>query len=126
MLDNKLWYRKPAQYWEEALPVGNGHIGAMVFGGVERERIALNEDTLWSGYPKDKNNPEARLYAREVQRCLKEGRLAEAHSLPTRIYWGSGRNAIFPSGTSFFLFQIKIQKYRITGGTWTFPAVWQR
>ena len=47
-------------------------------------------------------------------------------SLPTRIYWGSGRNAIFPSETSFFLFQIKIQKYRITGETWTFPAVWQR
>ena len=44
-----LWYRKPAQKWVEALPIGNGRLGAMVFGGVENERLQLNEDTLWSG-----------------------------------------------------------------------------
>lgn len=46
-----LYYSKPASVWTEALPLGNGRIGAMVFGGVERERFALNEDTMWSGYP---------------------------------------------------------------------------
>ena len=47
----KLWYEQPAKLWEEALPIGNGHLGAMVFGGVENELIQLNEGTLWSGGP---------------------------------------------------------------------------
>jgi alpha-L-fucosidase 2 len=55
-----LWYRSPAEQWNEALPVGNGRLGAMVFGGVSAERIALNDDTLWSGSPRDWNNPAAR------------------------------------------------------------------
>ena len=46
-----LWYSAPAKVWEEALPVGNGRLGAMVFGGVDEERIQLNEDTYWSGGP---------------------------------------------------------------------------
>ncbi len=55
-----LWYEAPAEQWVEALPVGNGRLGAMVFGGVESERLQLNEDTLWSGYPRDWNNPGAK------------------------------------------------------------------
>src|SRR5205809_5892092 len=51
--DLKLWYSKPAVQWEEALPIGNGHMGAMVFGGVVDERIQFNEDTLWTGKPHD-------------------------------------------------------------------------
>lgn len=47
----KLSYSQPAAAWEEALPLGNGHMGAMVFGGTARELISLNEDTLWSGFP---------------------------------------------------------------------------
>ncbi len=50
----RLWYDRPAQYWEEALPVGNGRIGAMVFGGVHREHLQLNEETIWSGAPTPK------------------------------------------------------------------------
>ena len=45
----ELWYKKPAAYWEEALPLGNGRLGAMVWSGVEQEKISLNEDSLWSG-----------------------------------------------------------------------------
>jgi alpha-L-fucosidase 2 len=48
-----LWYRQPAQQWVEALPIGNGRLGAMVFGGVRAERLQLNDDTLWSGGPRD-------------------------------------------------------------------------
>jgi alpha-L-fucosidase 2 len=48
-----LWYAQPAERWMEALPVGNGRVGAMVFGGVETARIALNEATVWSGEPSD-------------------------------------------------------------------------
>ncbi|MDW7657176.1 MAG: glycoside hydrolase family 95 protein, partial [Bacillota bacterium] len=51
----KLWYRQPARTWVEALPLGNGRLGAMVFGDTVRERLALNEDSLWSGYPCDLN-----------------------------------------------------------------------
>ncbi|MEG2698820.1 MAG: glycoside hydrolase N-terminal domain-containing protein, partial [Ruthenibacterium sp.] len=48
---NELWYRQPAQIWEEALPVGNGSLGGMIYGGVQEETVSLNKDTLWSGKP---------------------------------------------------------------------------
>ncbi len=51
----KLWYRQPAARWADALPLGNGRLGAMVMGGIERERVYLNEDTLWSGFPTDRD-----------------------------------------------------------------------
>jgi alpha-L-fucosidase 2 len=54
-----LWYREPAANWTHALPIGNGRLGAMIFGGIETERLQLNEDTLWSGAPHDWNNPNA-------------------------------------------------------------------
>ena len=56
---NMLWYREAARSWNEALPLGNGRIGAMVFGGAEDERICLNEDTLWSGGPQYYKNEQA-------------------------------------------------------------------
>ena len=55
----KLWYNKPATIWEEALPLGNAKTGAMVFGGIAKERFQLNDNTLWSGYPNPGNNPDA-------------------------------------------------------------------
>src|SRR5699024_4779983 len=55
----KLWYDRPADIWEEALPLGNGQTGAMVFGGVAQEHFALNDHTLWTGGPESGNNPEA-------------------------------------------------------------------
>ena len=48
-----LWYNQPAQKWTEALPIGNGRLGAMIFGGIASERIQFNEDTLWTGHPHD-------------------------------------------------------------------------
>ncbi|MDE6723797.1 MAG: glycoside hydrolase family 95 protein, partial [Eubacterium sp.] len=58
-MKNTLFYTKKAKYFEEALPVGNGRIGAMVYGNLKTERLSLNEDTLWSGYPKDLNTKNA-------------------------------------------------------------------
>jgi len=67
----KLWYEKPAKEWVEALPVGNGRIGAMIFGGVENELIQLNEGTLWSGGPQKKNvNPDAPKYLQLIRDAL--------------------------------------------------------
>ena len=73
-----LWYRRPAAQWTEALPIGNGRLGAMVFGGIERERLQLNEDTLWSGGPKDWNNPKGPQVLAEVRKLIAEEKYAEA------------------------------------------------
>lgn len=78
---NMLWYRQSAKTWNEALPIGNGRIGAMMFGGVKTERVALNEDTLWSGYPRNKNNADAHKYYAEAQQLVREGKLNEAQLL---------------------------------------------
>ena len=56
--DLKLWYDEPASQWVEALPVGNGRLGAMVFGGADREQIQLNEETVWAGQPNSNANPD--------------------------------------------------------------------
>ena len=58
-LSNELWYTKPAENWDEALPVGNGRLGAMVFGGTSRETLQLNEDSIWSGTLRTRNNRSA-------------------------------------------------------------------
>src|SRR5262245_52834026 len=76
-----LWYRKPAQEWVEALAVGNGRIGAMVFGGINRERLQLNEGTLWAGGPYDPVNPQARDALPEARRLVFEGKYSEAAKL---------------------------------------------
>jgi alpha-L-fucosidase 2 len=74
-----LWYKQPAKIWTEALPVGNGRLGAMVFGGIDDERLQLNEDTLWSGSPRDWNNPRASDALPEIRRLvLDEKRYKEA------------------------------------------------
>jgi len=77
----RLWYRQPAKVWTEALPVGNGRIGAMVFGGTAHERLQLNEDTLWAGGPYNPVNPEARAALPEVRRLIFAGQYAEAQAL---------------------------------------------
>ncbi|MGP8240026.1 MAG: glycoside hydrolase N-terminal domain-containing protein, partial [Limisphaerales bacterium] len=76
-----LWYRQPAAKWVEALPVGDGRVGAMVFGGINRERLQLNEDTLWAGGPYDPVNSQAREALPEVRRLVFEGKYREAAKL---------------------------------------------
>jgi len=76
-----LWYAQPAQEWTEALPVGNGRLGAMVFGRTGDERIQLNEETVWEGYARDTTNPKALEVLPEVRRLLFEGKNAEATTL---------------------------------------------
>lgn len=80
-IENKLWYRGPAADWEEALPIGNGRLGGMVFGQTHHERIALNEDSMWYGGPRDRNNPDALPNLPKIQQLLREGKLQEAQSL---------------------------------------------
>src|SRR5689334_62877 len=79
--DLVLWYRKPAQEWVEALPVGNGRLGAMVFGGIASERLQINEDSFFGGGPYDPVNPEAHDALPEVRRLIAEGRYTDAAAL---------------------------------------------
>ncbi|MDR0845281.1 MAG: glycoside hydrolase N-terminal domain-containing protein [Tannerella sp.] len=88
---NVLWYRQSAKVWEEALPLGNGKLGAMVFGGVADERIQLNENTLWDGYPLDPNNPEGLKALPEVRRLLFENKNNEAVKLAEQTMMGNPR-----------------------------------
>lgn len=81
MTAHTLWYRQPAIEWTDALPVGNGRLGAMVHGGVGREDIQLNEATLWSGGPYQPTNPEALPNLESIRSLILERRFAEAEEL---------------------------------------------
>ncbi len=78
---SKLWYIKPADNWNEALPVGNGRLGAMIFGGPSEERLTLNEDSLWYGGPRDRINPDARANLDTIKNLLLTGKVQEAQQL---------------------------------------------
>jgi alpha-L-fucosidase 2 len=79
-----LSYRQPASAWTEALPIGNGRLGAMVFGGIEHERLQLNEDTLWAGGPYDPNNTNALVALPEIRKLIFDGKYDEADKLISR------------------------------------------
>jgi len=75
-----LWYAQPATEWTEALPIGNGRLGAMVYGGIERAHLQLNEDTLWSGGPHCYDNPDAYGHLTTVRELLERGEYAKAEA----------------------------------------------
>jgi alpha-L-fucosidase 2 len=82
----KLWYEQPAQKWTEALPVGNGRLGAMVFGGTDTEQVQLNEDTLWAGKPLDRDRVGAYKYLPEVRQLIFEGKYTQAQRIVQREF----------------------------------------
>ena len=84
----KLWYDEPAQKWTEALPVGNGRLGAMVFGGVEAEHIQLNEDTVWAGHPIERDRVGAYKHLPKIRQLIFDGKNAEAQRLMQREFMG--------------------------------------
>lgn len=81
----KLTYSRPATKWTEALPLGNGRIGAMVFGGTEDERLQINESTLWGGGPHDYTNPDAYSHLAEIRNLIFAGKVGEAEKLSADI-----------------------------------------
>jgi alpha-L-fucosidase 2 len=82
----KLWYTQPAGKWVEALPIGNGRLGAMVFGGAAEERLQFNEDTLWTGKPHEYHHPGAVEHLPTLRRLLAEGKQREAEELAMREF----------------------------------------
>jgi alpha-L-fucosidase 2 len=85
---NKLWYTQPASVWQEALPIGNGRLGAMIFGGVRRERIQLNEDTLWGGSPYNPANPLAHQHLDKIRNLIDDGHFDLAEKLGNKSFLG--------------------------------------
>jgi alpha-L-fucosidase 2 len=83
-----LWYRQPASQWDHALPIGNGRLGAMIFGSVNRERIQLNEESLWMGSRQERDNPDALANLPEVRRLLFAGSPVEAYALAEQTQMG--------------------------------------
>src|SRR5436305_12020108 len=83
-----LWYRQPAKLWVEALPVGNGRLGAMVFGGIEHERIQFNESTVWTGEPHDYAHAGAYQYLGQIRELLWAGKQKEAEDLAMKEFMG--------------------------------------
>jgi len=83
--DFKLTFDKPAAQWTEAVPVGNGRIGAMVFGGVEDERLQINEGTLWGGNPHDYANPDASVQLDQIRRLIFAGKVNDADRLSEKF-----------------------------------------
>ena len=79
--EHRLWYRQPAANWNEALPIGSGRLAAMVFGGTAVERIQINEDTIWAGERRDRNNPEGAKNLAEVRRLLFADKPKQAEEL---------------------------------------------
>ena len=98
--DKKIAFDKPAVHFTESYPLGNGRLGAMVFGGVDEERILLNENGMWSGSPQDADRPDAAAALPEIRRLLLEGKNAEAERLVNANFTCTGRGSGFGKGLS--------------------------
>jgi alpha-L-fucosidase 2 len=83
---DKLFYTQPAQKWTDALPIGNGRLGAMIYGGVQQEHIQFNEETLWTGEPHDYAHKGASKYLGEIRQLLAEGKQIEAQNLASKEF----------------------------------------
>lgn len=82
----RLWYNRPASHWLEALPIGNSHLGAMVYGETDGETIQLNEETFWSGSPYNNNSLEAKAHLQEVRDSIFAGKEEAAHALLDKYF----------------------------------------
>ena len=98
--EHRLWFREPAAIWEATLPLGNGHIGMMPDGGIHREKIVLNDITLWSGGVQDANNYEAARHLPEIRRLLFEGKNDQAQELVYQTFGCKGAGSGFGNGTN--------------------------
>lgn len=106
--DLTLWYEKPASSWEEALPVGNGRLGAMIYGGTAEDHIQFNEETLWTGGPHDYSNKGASGYLGKIRELIWQGKQKEAEDLALE---------------KFMSVPLRQEKYQPFGDLWlTFPG----
>lgn len=105
----KLWYKQPAVLWTDALPVGNGRLGAMVYGKYDRENIQLNEESVWAGSRINNNNPQAKAHLSEIQAAIFKGEYKKAQDLSDRYLIGTPKNirSYQPLGNLFIQYDWK-------------------
>lgn len=96
---HKLWYKTEALTWNEALPLGNGRLGAMAYSGAFSEKFMFNEETLWGGYPHDRSTPEAAQYIPQLKELIQNKKYREADKLVTEKLIGTVASAYLPFGT---------------------------
>jgi alpha-L-fucosidase 2 len=103
-----LWYKQPGVQWDEGMPIGNGYMGAMVFGGVHHERIALNESTFWSGRPHDYNDPQAYRYFEKIKSLVFADKFKEAEEMVNKHFYGEpvAQQAYQPLGDLLLNFKV--------------------
>ena len=108
-----LWYNRPAKYWVEALPLGNGRLGAMIFGSYPIEHLQFNEESLWSGYPRDHSNAQAPSYLPKVREAVFAGKYDQADRLVQHMQ-GPYTQSFLPFGDLFIDFgeARDVQEYR--------------
>ena len=100
----RMWYKKPSVNWNDALPIGNGRLGAMIYGSISEERISLNEQTLWSGMPVDGNNPQAKKYLPLVRKAALEKNYKKADSL-SKFMQGPWTESYLPMADLFLKYK---------------------
>ena len=106
MKENTLWYKQPAQMWEEALPLGNGLMGMMVFGGILEDRIQLNEKTIWSGWEfDDYDDPNTLAHLDEMRQLIFEGKYTEGQNLCDKYLICKGEGHHDVKGGAFGTYQ---------------------
>lgn len=110
----KLFYTKPAMKWEETLPIGNGSLGAMIWGDAKKECLGLNEESLWSGYYHDKNNNKAFEHLEECRRLVEGEEYEQAEKVIRENMLGEYNESYMPLGNLFFTFDHKeeIKNYK--------------
>lgn len=111
-----LWYSQPASIWEEALPIGNGRLGAMIFGGITEEHIQFNEETLWTGAPHDYSHAGAAQYLGQIRELIWQGKQKEAEALAMEKFMSIpiGQRKYQPFGDMWLKFkgQDEVSNYR--------------
>ena len=110
-MSKKLWYRKPAEKWVDGLPLGNGNLGAIVLGNIFNERIALNEDTLWTGIPEDKTNYNSKNYLEKVRELINNEKYYEAQEIINKEMLSGYTESYAPLGNLYLDFYYEDEKY---------------
>jgi len=96
--ETDIWFNKPATTWNEAIPIGNGTLGGMVYGGIKSDTIKINEETLWSGGPRDLQNHKAIKYLPEIRQLLLDGKNKKAEKLINKTMLGEYNESYMPMG----------------------------
>lgn len=110
---NELWYKSPAKKWNNALPVGNGITGVMIFGGKKTEKLCFNDSTLWSGYPKDYNSSLSAENLEQARKLIFDGNISSAQSLIENKLCGFYSESYLPLG------EIRLKFHKVSGKGYT-------